>query len=233
MTARYAIYYIPGRDSALERFGRSWLGWDVWRAEPVPLTPLAGFDAAERSALVRTPRQYGFHATLKAPMALAPGMAAEDLLAAARRFATRTAPGPALDLKLATIGRFLALTPAAPSPALNALAATCVTVFDEFRKPLQPADRGRRRPESLTARQREYLDRWGYPYVLDEFRFHLTLSGAAAPDVLDRLRDGLAPLLQPVLAGPSGLDALAVAVQPARDGPFRVLEYLPLSGDQA
>ena len=109
MTARYAIYHIPGRDTALDRFGRSWLGWDIRKGEPVPLTPLAGFEAAERDALVRTPRQYGFHATLKAPMALAPGMTIDGLLAAAENFATRTAPGPVLDLKLSTLGNFLSL----------------------------------------------------------------------------------------------------------------------------
>jgi hypothetical protein len=26
-------------------------------------------------------------------------------------------------------------------------------------------------------RQRNYLDRWGYPYVMEEFRFHMTLTG--------------------------------------------------------
>lgn len=231
MTARYAIYHIPGRDTALDRFGRSWLGWDIRKGEPVPLTPLAGFEAAERDALVRTPRQYGFHATLKAPMALAPGMTIDGLLAAAENFATRTAPGPVLDLKLSTLGNFLALTPARPSPALDALAADCVMVFDEFREPLQPADRARRKPETLTARQREYLDSWGYPYVLEAFRFHMTLSGAASPDILARLRDGLAPMLEPVLREPFRIDAIAVAGQPARNDAFRVLEYLPLTGD--
>jgi putative phosphonate metabolism protein len=231
VTARYAIYYIPGRNTALEQFGRAWLGWDVWQAEPAPLAPLPGFDAAARDALVRTPRQYGFHATLKPPMALAPGLAVDDLLAAAGRFAARTAPVPALDLRLSTLGNFLALTPAQPSPALNALASDCVAAFDAFREALQPADRARRKPESLTARQCEYLDRWGYPWVMAEFRFHMTLSGAAAPNILARLRDGLAPMLEPVLREPFRIDAIAVAGQPAWDDAFRVLEYLPLTGD--
>ena len=215
MTARYAIYYIPGRDTMLDRFGRSWLGWDVWRAEPVPLTPLAGFDAPEREALARAPRQYGFHATLKAPMALAPGRNADALLATAEKFAAQVAPVPATTLHLSTIGNFLALTPAQPSPALNTIAAACVMAFDEFREPLQPSDRARRKPETLSTRQRDYLDRWGYPWVLEEFRFHLTLSGAAAPDIL---------------VNPVAVDAIAVAMQPTRNDPFRVLEYLPLSG---
>ncbi len=231
MTARYAIYYIPGRDTMLDRFGRSWLGWDVWRAEPVPLTPLAGFDAPEREALARAPRQYGFHATLKAPMALAPGRNADSLLAAAEKFAAQIAPVPDVSLKLSTLGNFLALTPVHPSPALTALASACVMAFDEFREPLQPADRARRKPESLTRRQRDYLDRWGYPYVLEEFRFHMTLSGAASPDILARLQDELATRLEPARFNPVAVDAIAVAVQPTRNGPFRVLEYFPLTGD--
>src|SRR5438445_432365 len=34
----------------------------------------------------------------------------------------------------------------------------------------------------LSARQAELLARWGYPYVHDEFRFHMTLTGPIADD---------------------------------------------------
>jgi hypothetical protein len=49
--------------------------------------------------------------------------------------------------------------------------------FDTFRAPLTAEDRARRNPSKLTPRQRGYLDRWGYPYVMEDFRFHMTLTG--------------------------------------------------------
>ena len=48
--------------------------------------------------------------------------------------------------------------------------------------PQVSAEIARRRPDTLTSRQRELLAIYGYPYVIDEFRFHLTLTGAMTPD---------------------------------------------------
>src|SRR6202000_780688 len=41
-----------------------------------------------------------------------------------------------------------------------------------------PDDLGRRLAAPLTERQRALLVEWGYPYVFDEFRFHMTLSNS-------------------------------------------------------
>jgi 2'-5' RNA ligase len=76
-----------------------------------------------------------------------------------------------------SISGFIAVIPAEPAAELQQLAADCVRDFDSFRPPLTAEDRARRKPEKLTERQREYLDRWGYPYVMEEFRFHMTLTG--------------------------------------------------------
>ncbi len=94
-----------------------------------------------------------------------------------------------------SISGFIAVIPAEPSPALQQLAADCVTAFDSFREPLTAEDRARRNPSRLTAKQCEYLDRWGYPYVMDEFRFHMTLTGRLD----DERRGPILALLQIVL----------------------------------
>src|SRR5207245_1192733 len=85
-----------------------------------------------------------------------------------------------------SISGFIAVIPAEPVAELQQLAADCARDFDSFRAPLGAEDRARRRPEKLTERQRDYLDRWGYPYVMEEFRFHMTLTGR-----LDAERRGL------------------------------------------
>ena len=67
-------------------------------------------------------------------------------------------------------------------------------------------------PARLTPRQRNYLDAWGYPYVLDEFRPHFTLSGALAESV-----GGVAQLAEAFAASVPynefRVDALALFIQ--------------------
>ncbi|MDF0494280.1 DUF1045 domain-containing protein [Bradyrhizobium yuanmingense] len=186
---RYAIYYAAGRDSALSRFGAELLGYDAYTGDELPF-PQQALQAAPDWREVRAdPRKYGFHATLKAPMALAPGKTEAELLAACSAFAGRTRPIPAIRPVVDAISGFIAVIPAEPVEALQQLAADCVRELDLFRAPLTTEDRARRKPERLSERQRDYLDRWGYPYVMEEFRFHMTLTGR-----LDAERRG--PILQ-------------------------------------
>ncbi|MFK4489802.1 DUF1045 domain-containing protein [Bradyrhizobium sp. USDA 336] len=186
---RYAIYYAAGRDSALSRFGAELLGYDAYTGDELPFPQQALQAAPDWREVSADPRKYGFHATLKAPMALAPGKTEAELLAACSAFAGRTRPIPAIRPVVDAISGFIAVIPAEPVEALQQLAADCVRELDLFRAPLTTEDRARRKPERLSERQRDYLDRWGYPYVMEEFRFHMTLTGR-----LDAERRG--PILQ-------------------------------------
>ena len=184
---RYAIYYAPGPGSVLDRFGAALLGYDAHRGTDLPFPD--GIGITDWHELTRDPRKYGFHATLKAPMTLAPGRREDELRAACAAFAAMPRPIPVIEPFVDAIEGFLAIVPAVPTEALQHLAADCVRAFDFFRAPLTEADLARRNPSRLTPRQRDYLDRWGYPYVFDEFRFHMTLTG--------RLDDGRrAPILE-------------------------------------
>ncbi len=174
---RYAIYFAAGADSALSCFGAELLGYDAHTGNE-PLFP----DEARRAAadwgdITADPRKYGFHATLKAPMALAPGQTEADLFTACAAFAGKARATPVIRPIIDSISGFIAVIPAEPIRELEQLAADCVRDFDAFRAPLTADDRARRRPAKLSERQRDYLDRWGYPYVMEEFRFHMTLTG--------------------------------------------------------
>jgi len=171
---RYAIYYAAARGSTLDRFGAEHLGYDAWSGDDVPFPD--GMPADWRE-LTDDPRKYGFHATLKAPFALAPGKNETELTAACADFARTPRKIPVIAPVVSSISGFIAVVPTEPSDELIRFAADCVRAFDAFRAPLTPEDRARRRPDKLTERQRNYLDRWGYPYVMDEFRFHMTLTG--------------------------------------------------------
>ena len=202
---RYAIYFAAGADNALSRFGAELLGYDTYTGDEFPFPSDALRVAPDWHDVTADPRKYGFHGTLKAPMALASGKTEAELAAACAAFAGKAHPIPVIRPVVDAISGFIAVIPAEPIDALRELAADCVRDFDCFRRPLTAEDRARRRPEKLTERQRDYLDRWGYPYVMEEFRFHMTLTGR-----LDAERRGpILEMLRARFAG-LGLDTLEI-----------------------
>jgi putative phosphonate metabolism protein len=224
---RYAIYYLPAAGSALAQFGATMLGYDVVTGEDVPFaTPTAAI--ADWRDITADPRGYGFHATLKAPFGLIGGRSESDLLWACATFAETPRAIPRIAPVIKPIGGFIALVPETPSEPLQQLAADCVRDFDEFRAPLSAEDRARRKPERLTPAQVGYLDRWGYPYVMDEFRFHMTLTGS-----LDLARhDELLAVLRRQFAATGmdriAIDRIAVLRQDARSARFKSIAQFEL-----
>jgi putative phosphonate metabolism protein len=176
---RFAIYFVPPADTPLYRFGASFIGYDCYTGEDLEPSKV-GLDVAEWTELTRAPRAYGFHATLKAPFHLAPRASEDDLLTAFRKFAATQQAIPALDPLVRSLGQFVAIVPGTANPAIDRLAADCVTTFDKFRRPLDAMERHNRLGAGLSRRQIEHLNRWGYPHVLEDFRFHMTLTGAVA-----------------------------------------------------
>jgi putative phosphonate metabolism protein len=226
---RYAIYYAAMEGSALDRFGAALLGYDAITGEELPFP--AGIEQAvpDWREITGDPRKYGFHATLKAPMALAEGKTEEELLAACEAFARSPRAIPVIKPVVNEIGDFIAVVPSQRSIELEQLAADAVSALDGLRAALAPADRTRRNPERLTPRQREYLDRWGYPYVMEEFRFHMTLTGRLPDErratVLAELRRRFATIELETLA----IDAIAVFRQQDAKSRFRIVKRYELT----
>ena len=218
MGARSAIYFAPAPGSALEAFGCGWLGRALDGA-PLAQPAVPGIDPERLVEITRSPRHYGFHGTLKAPFALAGDTSPDALDDAVGAFARSRAPFE-IKLKVDSLDGFLAFVPAAASPALDALAADCVEAFDAFRAPLDEAEIARRRASGLTARQERHLLRYGYPYVLDDFRFHMTLTERLQSPERDRVLAILAERAAPICAEPLTIDSISVFRQPAREAPF-------------
>ncbi|MGK7654140.1 MULTISPECIES: DUF1045 domain-containing protein [unclassified Roseovarius] len=223
---RYAIYYTP--TGALARFGADWLGWDVETGKPTSPPEIDGLPA-QWDEITSTPRRYGFHATIKPPFRLAEGWAETDLLTAFTTHCGLAAPVTLEGLDLAQLGRFLALVPAGDTSGLNRLAADTVRTLDAFRAPLTDADLARRRAANLTPEQDALLLQWGYPYVMDQFRCHLTLSGKLPKAQATQLRTALAPVIAPLVPRPFIIDALSLCGEDAT-GRFHLVHRAALSG---
>lgn len=228
--SRYAIYFVPAADRPLFRFGRTVLGYDCYTGETVAYPAFDTIDPAECAALTREPSIYGFHATLKAPFRLLPSVDEAALIAFVGFAASRHAI-PVIEPCIRTLGPFVVVTARRSCAALDELAARCVTAFDRFRAPLTGAERERRLAAGLSQAEIAHLDQWGYPFVFDTFRFHMTLAGPVAPD----RREAVLASMQEAfvrLCGDADLivDRVALLRQYNAQSRFRVIAQAQLYG---
>jgi hypothetical protein len=204
------------------------LGYDCYQSARLKTPDLPGISQSRWEAITREPRRYGFHATLRAPFRLRRGVDEKLLVHELDAFAAACRAPPPTPLKLGTPGDFIALVPEAPSPAIDQLAADCVRAFDQFRAPLSAAERKRRLAAGLTKRQVKYLERYGYPYVMDEFRFHMTLTGplsnANRQPALDALNKLFTREIRDQLLV---ITAVSIVKQNSKDARLRVLHQSP------
>jgi hypothetical protein len=216
--ARYAIYFTPP-PGALADLGAAWLGWNSAAGRPAGPLDIPDLPAPI-AEITDAPRRYGLHATLAPPFR---STGTEDALHAAfTRFCRGTAPVMIASLQIAAMGRFLALVPGTAPPALGALAAGAVRAVDPLRAPLSEAELARRRSASLTPDQDANLVRWGYPYVMSAFRFHITLTGKRPRAELPAIRDALARHMMPAVPCPFPVDAASLMGEDSQ-GRFHLL----------
>lgn len=224
---RYAIYAAPEAGPFAD-FTAQWLGWDMARGLTPPRMAIAGLPA-DADALTKSARKYGFHATIKAPFRLYWGCTEGALKAACAELAKSLAPVSLQGLSLHAPDGFLALVPTGDTTALSRLAERIVLALEPFRAPLIDAEIARRRPESLTPRQRELLANFGYPYVLEQFQFHMTLTGALSASDLAATSAALAPHLMPLAPQPYLIRDLCLCRE-SDDSMFRILHRYALTG---
>lgn len=227
MTAyrRYGLYVVP--EGAFYRSGAAWLGWDSVTGSRAVHPEIDGLPRPV-SEITATPRNYGFHGTIKPPFRLADGMTERALRDAVAALCTSLAPVEIPALQLRRLGGFVAIVPVEASNALSHLAAEAVKGIDIFRSQPDQAELTRRRKAGLTERQEALLDKWGYPYVMDEFRFHLTLTGKLGSEA-GTVAETLRPYFTPLLPNPFRIDSLCL-VGEDETGMFHMLHRYTLSG---
>ncbi len=226
---RVAVYAAPAPGSDWWERGSEWLGRCARRRCGLPMPVIEGLDPAVQTALTADPRRYGWHATLKAPMRLAPHA---DLRALCDGLAAICQAHRLIelhDLQVARLGSFLALRPAAPPAALGQLADDCVQRLQPLAAPLGQSELERRRRAPLSPEEDALMLAWGYPWVLHRYRFHFSLTGdlqGASDEVVERLQAaarehfaGLPPLR---------LERLSIFIEPTPGADFVLLEQMEL-----
>lgn len=223
--ARVAVYYAPRPDEMLFAEAATWLGRDPESGAPTPQPDIP--DIAEVTA---EPRLYGFHATLKPPMRLKDGRQWFDVIAAASELAKRTASFDLPPRAVSDVFGFLAVRETIPCPPLHALADACVEHFDPLRAPPSEAEIARRRRANLTPQQDANLLRWGYPYVLDTWFFHMTLTRRLTAHEKRIYQPAAEHHFARAIAAPCRVNDICLFVQPTPGAPFVIAQRLKLCG---
>ena len=224
---RYAVYIAP-EHGPLSGFAAAWLGWDPATGFSVAHPNVAGL-TTPLAEITRSPRKYGFHGTIKPPFRLASGSTPERLMSDLADLTAELPPITLEGLELSRLGRFLALTVCGDQEPLANLASEVVRRLDHHRQPLTDEELTRRRSANLTPRQDELLQQWDYPYVMDQFKFHMTLTGRLPKAQIETTYEALQAKLAPLLPEPLHINDLCLFGE-AQDGRFHLIHRYALSG---
>lgn len=222
---RYAIYFTPSPEHPLARQAAAWLGRDAFSGAASPSGPHGDLSAAEIAFHTASARRYGFHATIKAPFRLMPGATEASLVDALDRYCAAARPVRIPSLVVRQLDGFFALVPEKRVVELDEFAADVVRAFDRFRVPTTDSEIARRNPDSLSPAELQNLHQWGYPYVFDAFRFHMTLSGRVSGADAARLERAIAGVFAPFIGQPLDIASLALFVEPEPGAPFTVRSF--------
>lgn len=225
---RYAVYFAPATGSAWWEAGSRWLGRCAATHDALAQPLIDGIAPEQQRQLTAEPRRYSWHATLKAPFSLGEGVSPDSLRAAMRALASTVSPFDLPPLRVRRLGGFLALCADGNPDAINTVARACVTGLQTLAAPLSSAELARRRrKDALSIQEDALLVRWGYPYVLDRYRFHLSLTGdlnGVAPDTVQRLERAARDTFEGLPA--CRFDSLALYAEPTPGADFVQLERM-------
>lgn len=230
MAARYALYYAPDIDSDLWRRATHWVGRDAATGKDLITPTEIGVDASQLQELTSSPRRYGIHATLKPPMYLAEGYSFQELLERVGSFCAEQTPVTIGELKPVLVHGFLALVPVVQSDELQDFAASCIKNFDDLRAPMDAQMRAKRLEAGLTPREIELLDTYGYPYIFEFFRWHITLSNKLDAEFQNAMLDAAQTWFAPALANPIKISGLSIYKEEAPGAPFSRVVDVPFGG---
>ena len=228
---RVAVYFAPSPDTVLWQAGSQWLGRCASTGAVFDMPEVPGVSTQLRRELTAEPRRYGFHATLKPPFRLQHGLGLDGVLQEIHRLCNDIEPFTLPPLRVAMLGDFLALRPEGDNRLADAVAAGCVTSLQPLAAPLYADELARRRRHPLTPEQDSLLQRWGYPWVLDQYRFHLSLTSSLST-YSEAQRAALLQAAEAVFhpLPACRFDSIAVFVEPRAGDDFVLTDRLELRG---
>ncbi len=189
--SRFAIYYAPPKGSVLEEFGKYWFGWDPLVAKFINnkqrINYLNRFGIKNLKSIdnnILMAKKYGFHGTLIPPFKLNNNYNRKKLFKKIEVVAKKYKKFNFYKFKLKKIDNFYAFVQSKKNNNINKLSNRLVRELFKFRSPLTKKEIDRRNPSKLSKLQLSILYKWGYPYLMSQFNFHMTLASEVSGNKL-------------------------------------------------
>ncbi|MGR6430076.1 DUF1045 domain-containing protein [Rhizobium sp. PAMB 3182] len=225
---RYSIAFTPPPRHVLSEAAALWLGRDAFAGHLYEPHGIGGLGIHEIAFHTALPRRAGFHAMLQAPFRLKDDANPASLLKHMMTFAGGRQPFLLPPLEVARVGQGLGLIASTYPYEMHELACSVIHEFDAYRAPLSDVEIERRNPDVLNATEFANLHRWGHPHVMDEYRFHMMLTGALNASELERFERALKRFFAPALEMPLEVANLALMIEEEQGAPFHVHSLHPL-----
>ena len=226
---RYALYFVPGEPTEFHELGARWLGRDAYSSKRLASPPCRRVSEETFLELTSKPRRYGFHATMRAPFELLDGSTETDLARALHELCTSFSPFE-ISVSPQIKNNNLVLQLDDPSELMDLLHRKCLQSVEAFRAVPSPAYLARRRRANLSANQDKLLLKWGYPYVLDEFDWHMTLSSIVSDhELLQAFYRDAVDHFHSIMNRPQIVDSMTLCRQASQDMSFEVMEQRKFS----
>jgi len=226
---RCAVYFVPDIRSSWWQAGSEWLGRCAATGKSMTQPQLTGISSAEQWARTSEPRRYGWHATLKAPFKIRPSENLKSIMSGLQALADKLPAFELPTMQVRTDSGFIALRPKGDLTLINATADACVKELHSYAAPLSKADLDRRRQAPLTPKQDRLLVEWGYPYVFDEFNFHLSLTNKLDDMTGEECAAWVdAAQLHFSNLGACRFDRLALFIEPIRGADFELFDLVEM-----
>lgn len=224
---RYYVGYAPHPNSKLWKFTAAWLGYDCAR-DSTPKTVLTlGLPKKIHQEAVSSALRIGFSCIFYPPFKLRNEVDIKELVLHSQTFCHTLSPVKTGALKVQSNGGQIIIAPISTDQKVINLASECVLFYDNFRLKDPPIPINNQLHKALSQRQRDYLVKWGNPYVFEEFSFSMPLTGRIAKTISDPLTEYLQNQLIHYLSHGLTVDGLYLFGQKAGSEPARLLNYFP------
>ena len=225
--SRYAVYFSPPEESDLSKFASSWLGWDAQNAKKI-LHPIFKDLVSDITELTKKQSCYGFHGTLKPPFSLVETKNESELKAAILELSQSIRKFEISAVSLQLLNGFAAIVATNENDEIKNLAKKCVQELDSFRQPESLEKFQKRRSTGLSQNEEFYLQRWGYPYVMGSFRFHMTLTRRLNPEESRNVMAVLTAELSKILSTTLPIRDICLFGESHTSGNFQIIQRFPL-----
>ncbi len=229
---RYIVAFAPNTSSLLWSLGSRWFGYDA--ASKRLSTDVATFGLPENihTTTISAVRRSGFNLPVAGPFQLHRGISQADLLNYAEAFCETMTPANSGKLQIRAINTRLVMEPMITPRAILNMADDCVRFFNKFRMPGKPLPGNSPVRKSLSTRQLDYYLRWGQPYVFEEFRPHIPLTGRLPGKAVNPLGKQLALHFGNALNAGLLVDNISIFCQPNNLEPATLIAQFTFPDEQ-